>query len=155
MQAKIQQLPAFVVVGARHQGGIHGGEIPALWEHRTQDLNRLPSADPGVFYGLTLDFDAATMTIDYLAAVPVAPDASVPAEMVRWEVPAQTYAVFGCTLATIPDTIMGVYSEWLPGSGYQRGPGPELERYDEHFELPEKPLTFWLPILGDAAKSGG
>lgn len=151
MQSQIQKLPAFVVVGARHQGGIHGGEIPALWECWGKDLSTLPTADPGIFYGLTVGFEMSTMTIDYLAAIPVADDATVPEGMVRWEVPTQTYAVFDCTLATISQTIMAVYSDWLPGSGYTRGSGPELERYDETFELPEKPLTFWLPIT----KPGG
>ena len=155
MQAQIQELPAFVVVGARHQGGIHGGEIPALWERWGNDLSVLPTADLGIFYGLTVGFEMSTMTIDYLAATPVVEGAAVPEGMVRWEVSAQTYAVFDCTLATIGQTIMAVYSDWLPGSGYTRGSGPEFERYDEAFELPEKPLTFWVPITGDVTSPSG
>jgi AraC family transcriptional regulator len=125
---------------------MQNGELPALWERYAQDLNALASTTPSVFYGLTLGFDSASMTIDYLAAAPVAPEAIVPEGMVRWEVPASHYAVFDCTLATLSETIMGAYSTWLPGSDQQRGDGPEFERYDEKFDLPEKPLTFWLPI---------
>jgi predicted transcriptional regulator YdeE len=153
MEPTIQSLPAFVVVGVRHLGGIHGGEIPALWEQWGATLSTLPSAKPGIFYGLTLDFQGATLTIDYLAAVPAAPELPTPEGLVRVEIPAQTYAVFDCTLATLSQTIMATYSEWLPGSGYQRGNGPEFEHYDESFDTPEKPLTFWLPITGSVTGS--
>ena len=146
MEATFQSLPAFVAVGVRHLGGMQNGEISRLWEQWGKAVTSQPSTDPGVSYGMTLDFQGATMTIDYLAAVPVAEDARVPEGMVRQEVPAQTYAVFDCTLATLSQTIMASYSQWLPTSGYQRGTGPELERYDESFDTPEQPLTFWLPI---------
>ena len=146
MEATFQSLPAFVAVGARYQGGMQNGEISRLWEQWGKAVTSQPSTDPGVSYGMTLDFQGATMTIDYLAAVPVAENAPVPEGMVRLEVPAQTYAVFSCTLPTLSQTIMASYSEWLPASGYQRGTGPELERYDESFDTPEQPLTFWLPI---------
>jgi AraC family transcriptional regulator len=146
MQARIQEHPAFVVVGARHQGGVQGGEIPALWNQWNPVFATLPSSPAGIAYGLTLDFQGATMTIDYLAGVPMAADAATPEGLFRLEVPAQTYAVFDCTLATLSQTIMASYSEWLPQSGYQRGPGPEFEHYDAAFDTPEQLLTFWLPI---------
>ncbi len=146
MKATLQSLPTFVVVGVRHLGGMQNGEISHLWEQWGKSVTSQLSTDPGVSYGMTLDFQEATMTIDYLAAVPVAGDAPVPEGMVRLEVPTQTYAVFACTLATLSQTIMASYSQWLPTSGYQRGTGPELERYDESFDTPEQPLTFWLPI---------
>jgi AraC family transcriptional regulator len=155
MEMRIQNLPAFVVVGARHQGGMQSGEISQFWEQWGEAVTEQAASEPGVSYGLTVGFEGATMTIDYLAAVPVAADAAVPEGMVRWEVPAQTYAVFDCTLATLSETIMKVYHDWLPRSGYQRGYGPELERYDPTFDTPEQPLTFWLPILGGVTGSGG
>ncbi|MCX6365104.1 MAG: GyrI-like domain-containing protein [Armatimonadetes bacterium] len=49
MQTQIQEHPAFVVVGVRHQGGMQNGELPALWERYAQDLNALASTTPGVF----------------------------------------------------------------------------------------------------------
>lgn len=150
MEMRIQELPAFVVVGARYQGGMQSGEISRFWEQWGNAIADLPASEPGVSYGLTVGFDGSTMTIDYLAAAPVAADAPVPEGMVRWEVPAQTYAVFDCTLATLSETIMKVYDSWLPPSEYQRGYGPELERYDETFDTPEQPLTFWLPVLPGA-----
>jgi AraC family transcriptional regulator len=147
METGTQELPAFVAVGARYQGTMQSGELAEFWKQWGEAVTAQPSTTPGVSYGITLGFDPSTMTIDYLVAVPVAEDAPIPEGMVRWEVPAQTYAVFDCTLSTLSATIMATYHDWLPGSDYQRGYGPEMERYDENFGHPEQPLTFWLPIL--------
>ena len=150
METRTQELPALVVVGALYQGSMQSGELATFWKQWGEAVTAQPSTAPGISYGITLGFDPSTMTIDYLVAVAVTEDALVPQGMVRWEVPAQTYAVFDCTLSTLSATIMSTYFDWLPGSGYQRGHGPELERYDESFERPEQPLTFWLPILTGA-----
>jgi AraC family transcriptional regulator len=146
MEPRIVSLPAFVVAGFLHHGNSDNGELPALWERVGPTLSALPSTEPDVYYGVIDHFDEATKTFDYVAGRPVAPD-SLPQEgNVRWEIPAQTYAVFSCTLKTLMPTFGAAY-QWVGASGRARAEGPEFERYGPDFdESPEQPLTLWIPI---------
>ena len=63
--------------------------------------------------------------------------------------PAQTYAVFSCTIPTIRETYQDIYGIWLPTSGYVRAPGPELELYGEAFDARDPASVFdvYIPVL--------
>ena len=146
MQPQILTKPAFTLLGfSNHRGAPDA--IPALWQQNGPTLAGFSSAEPGVFYGALDHFDPADKSFEYIAAIATA-DAVVPDGMVLWEVPAQTSAVFDCTLATLKDTFHTAYQSWLPTSGYQRPTGPEFERYDERFDTdPTQPLTLWIPVV--------
>jgi AraC family transcriptional regulator len=60
------------------------------------------------------------------------------------KIPKTTWAVFraetnhiGCE---IPNLFQRAYSEWLPSSGYEKVPSPDMEIYGEHFE------EVWIPV---------
>ena len=152
MEPRIVEKAGFVIAGAHHHGNTNKGELPALWEKWGPTLAAVSSAEPGVFFGALKNFDPATRTFDYLAAVALEPDAPTPEGFVHWEISAQTYAVFDTTLATLTDTIHQIHATWFPSSGYAHSGGTEFERYDADFdEQPEKPLTFWMPVVNASA----
>jgi len=68
--------------------------------------------------------------------------------MVSWDTPAQTYAVFSCTLPTLGSTLDHIHETWLPTSGYRHVKGPALELYDEDFdpENPDSLMCLFIPI---------
>ncbi|MGC4047902.1 MAG: GyrI-like domain-containing protein [Armatimonas sp.] len=147
MEPKFESLPAFVVVGAHHRGAPGNGEIPGLWQANGQRLSQLPSTQPGHFYGICDNFDMTSNEFDYVAGIASEPDAEIPEGYVRWEVPAQSYAVFSTPIAKIQDAYHYIHSTWMPTSGKTHGMGPELEHYGPDFdEDPSMPLTIWIPI---------
>jgi predicted transcriptional regulator YdeE len=124
-----------------------GSTIPDLWKRWGKTLSQTRSTEPGNFYGVMDNFGGEPFMFDYVAAVSVESDMSVPEGFVLWEIPTQTYAVFDTTLATIQETIQGIHHDWFPTSGYKRARGPELEQYTPDFDnLPHKPLTIWIPV---------
>jgi AraC family transcriptional regulator len=70
----------------------------------------------------------------------------MPEGIVVWEVPAATYAVFPTTLTEIGATYERMYGQWLPASGYQRAPGPDIELYDENFNPDTPGSVFYLYV---------
>ena len=147
MEPTIVSKPAFTVVGVLYRGKNEHGEIPRLWDQKL-----LPRADevcdqvtPHLAYGVLDHFDRQTSEFDYLAGVGVERVTQLPEGMVRWDVPAQTYAVFPCTLPTIMAGFDNA-RRWFAQSGIQRAEGPEFEFYDEHFMGGDSALTIYMPI---------
>ena len=81
----------------------------------------LPNAAPGVF--------------EYLAGVTVKSLVNLPAGMVGWEIPAQTYAVLPAhDVPDIMPVINYYYQEWLPRSKeFTSAQGAFLELYPETY----------------------
>jgi AraC family transcriptional regulator len=105
-------------------------------------------AEPGVSYGLMDNFDMAAGKMDYMAGEPVTQVDKLPTGMTRWDVPANTYAVFEATLPTIPQTFDHIFNTWLPTSGYQQAAGPYFERYGDTFDpdVPGSILSIYIPV---------
>ncbi|MGC9358020.1 MAG: GyrI-like domain-containing protein [Anaerolineae bacterium] len=150
MEPKIVQKEAFTVVGPKLRCKVgETGDIPQLWgqlmgrmgeiEHLIQDGNS---------YGVMVNFDEETEAYDYLAGFGVSEVENVPEGMVSLEIPAQTYAVFTCTMPTIGETYNAIYGEWLPQSGYEHAPTPEFELYPMSFdpENPESEFQIYIPV---------
>ncbi|MCK9312724.1 MAG: AraC family transcriptional regulator [Methanocorpusculum sp.] len=85
----------------------------------------------------------------YLIAV--ATDAPVPAGMEEYTIPEMTYALFeaiGAMPSAIQNLQQRIISEWLPTSGYEYGPAPDIEVYPEG---DQQSATYrsevWLPIV--------
>jgi AraC family transcriptional regulator len=104
--------------------------------------------NPHVAYGLSHNYDETTGEFDYLAAFQVERAADIPSGMVSWEVPAQMYALFPCTLKNVREVFHQAYHTWLPKSGYQLGAGPDFEYYDEDFDpnVEGSGLTIYIPV---------
>jgi AraC family transcriptional regulator len=147
MEPKIVSRPAFTVVGVLYRGKNEHGEVPQMWDHqllpRVQEIPH--QVTPHLAYGVMDHYDPQTGEFDYLAGFGVERVTELPEGMVSWTVPAQTYAIFSCTLPTVMDGIRAAYG-WLKESGAQRAAGPEFEFYDEHFQGGDSALYIYLPI---------
>ena len=142
----IVEWPSLVLVGKMERVKAESGQIASLWDRWHWVLAAMRTEERGVMYGATGQFDPATNTFEYLAAVSVAPTARTPDGFQRWDLPMQTYAICECTLGSLANSVHVLKKEWLPSSGYKRGAGPELERYGSDYYQPHHPLTVWLPI---------
>lgn len=136
-------------MGLKYRGKNEQNEIPQLWQAFGPRMGEITHiVNPHVAYGLSDNLDETTGEFDYLAAVEVDTAADIPAGMVSWELPAQRYAVFPCTLQNIGEAYRQAYHTWLPNSGYQRGDGPDFEYYDESFDpnVEGSELFLYVPI---------
>ena len=150
MQPQIVNKPAFTVVGLLINTKPRSPEIPELWPQFGSRMGEIQHvAEPGVSYGLMRNFDHEAGKFDYMAGMAVENVVQVPAGMVRWDVPANIYAVFETTLPDIFQTFDHIYQTWLPTSGYQQAAGPEFERYGESFnpEDPASRFSIYIPVV--------
>jgi len=150
MQPQIVSKSAFVVVGMKYRGKADGDNLKNLWNQfgpRMADIR--DTVRPDVCYGVMGNYDEATGEFDYVAGCEVKNAAAVPAGMTRWDVSAQTYAVFACTLPTMGEAYNAAYQQWLPQSGYRHADGAEFELYDEKFnpQDPAATLYLYIPII--------
>ena len=139
IQPQIVKKKAFRVAGLRYEGRNEHGEVPALWDQFIPRVGELvPDPAHWVGYGVARAIPGVDVAEkwEYLAAVEVAPGASIPADMVAWEIPALTYAVLPAH--NVPD--IGPVSDyfcqqWLPHSAEWEDPGEGfmMEVYPETF----------------------
>jgi AraC family transcriptional regulator len=150
MEPHIVSKPALTFVGLKLHGKLESNRLMQLWNTfgpRMQEIKHV--ANPKVSYGAMDNYDEATGEYDYVAACEVSSKADIPGDMIAWDVPAQTYAVFTTTLPVVGEVWMNAYQKWLPQSGYQRAPGPEFELYDEKFDPqdPNSKLYIHIPVV--------
>lgn len=145
MKPQIVTKPAFTVVGLRIRAAAKSPEIAQIWDTFVPRMGEMPqSPEPHVSYGLMDNFDADG--VDYMAGNPISNTAKLPQSMSRWDVPANTYAVFDTTLATIGQTFDDIFGKWLPTSGYQQVAAPYFERYPETFGPDNPALEIYIPV---------
>jgi predicted transcriptional regulator YdeE/DNA-binding transcriptional MerR regulator len=147
MEPKFVRKEAFTVVGMLYHGKNEKDEIPQLWRAFGPRMGEVQHiARPDVVYGVCDEFEESSGTFKYVAGFEVDSAADIPQGMVSWEMPAQEYAVFSCTIPTISETYQYVHETWLPGSGYQRAAGPDFEFYNEDFDPEDKDSGLYLYI---------
>ena len=148
-EPKIVTKPAFTVIGIKLRGKAEDSDYGALWDALVSRMDEIRGATTFyTAYGVEGNMDMSTGEFDYLAGFEVTPDSSVPPGMSHWDIPAQTYAVFPCTLSTIKETWQAASDIWLPQSGWRYGPGPDFELYPETFD-PDQPgseMFIYLPV---------
>lgn len=144
IQPRFETKPAFTLVGLLIHTKPMTPEIPHIWD---QFVPRIPEikhgVEPGVSYGLMAPNREG---LDYMAGNPVEKVVELPTGMDRWDVPANTYAVFEATLDTMGEVFGHIYNTWLPTSGYQPAPGPSFERYGEAFSPANPHLSIYIPV---------
>jgi len=148
MEPKIVTKPAFTVVGMLYRGRNENNEIAQMWGEFVPRMGEIKHATGAhESYGVCRDLEPEGL-FEYVAGLPVTQAEDVPQDMVSWEVPEQKYAVFPCTLPTIGEAYAYAFKTWLPGSGYERGDGPDFELYDESFNPDEEGSHFhiYVPI---------
>jgi AraC family transcriptional regulator len=146
MEPQIVKKPAMTLVGMKLHGKLEGMDLKSLWNGFGPRLAEIKGGDPTVCYGAMDHYSEATGEFDYLAACEAKGTADAPSGMVSWNIPAQTYAVFPCTLPQIGEVWTTAYQQWLPTSGYQRAAGPEFELYDEKFNPQDPAATLYLCV---------
>ena len=147
MQPQFVTKPAFTVVGLLIHPSPRSPEIPQLWDQFVPRIGEIVHGiEPHVSYGLMDNFDPQTSIFDYMAGNPVARVDALPAGMSRWDVPANTYAVFQSSIPKIGETMDHIYRTWLPTSGYEQAAGPYFEHYGEDFSSDNPVLTIYIPI---------
>jgi AraC family transcriptional regulator len=148
MEPKIESRAAFRVVGMKVRGKNEQNEIPRLWGEFASRVGEVQNrVEEHSTYGVAGNYEDSG-EFDYVAGINVSTAAEVPEGMVSWDIPAQTYAVFSCTLPTLGSTLKYIHGTWLPASGYRQADGPALELYDEDFD-PENPdalMYVYIPI---------
>ncbi len=146
MEPKIVSKVAFTAVGMLYHGKNENNEIAQLWAQFNPRIPEIQHIVDGAFgvCGNTQE----NGEFDYMAGFAVSSTEAVPQGMQTWEVPAQKYAVFPCTLKTIGETYKYAFETWLPGSGYKYTEGPDFEYYDEDFDPQQEGsvLYIYVPI---------
>jgi len=83
--------------------------------------------------------------------VAVATDAPCPADLEEYTVPEGTWAIFECAGAmpyAIQNLQKRILTEWLPASGYEYAPAPDIEVYlTEDKNDPACRAQVWLPVI--------
>ena len=105
MQPQFMTKPAFTVVGLLIHTKPMTLEIPKLWDQLVPRIGEIQHvAEPDVSYGLMDHFDQQIGALDYMAGNAVEKVVELPAGMIHWDVPANTYVVFEATIPTIGET---------------------------------------------------
>jgi predicted transcriptional regulator YdeE len=149
MEPKIESRPAFTVVGMQYHGKNENNEIPQIWQAFNPRMGEIKHiGNNRECFGVCAELEEDGETFKYLACWEVSSPTDIPEGMVSWEIPAQTYAVFPCTLPTIHEAYEHAHQTWLPQSGYKRAAGPDFELYDMSFnpQIPDSVLYIYIPI---------
>lgn len=146
MEPEIVSKPSFTAVGMLYHGKNENQEIAQMWGQFNPRMHEIQNITDGAFgvCGHTQDDG----NFDYLAGFAVSSVENIPAGMTTWEVPAQKYAVFPCSLPTLHKTYQYAFETWLPASGYKYTAGPDFEYYDESFDsdAEDSILHIYIPI---------
>lgn len=120
MHARIVERPAFSVVGMEYFGSAPGDTIGQLWERFIPREHEIAGKhDPEVSYGICAQ--QPNGEFHYVAGFEVQEGWPVPEGMVRFQVPAQKYAVFTHkgTAPQIAESFQAIYSHLLAERGLE------------------------------------
>jgi AraC family transcriptional regulator len=107
--------------------------VPAFWDvtlrsNLFSEIGKLPNQNPHGILGVTI-YQNPKKIYYYIAA---STNATVPAKMFEYEIPAATWVIFECD-GRFPDSIQTIFkrflTEWLPFSGYEYAEMPDIEVY--------------------------
>jgi predicted transcriptional regulator YdeE/DNA-binding transcriptional MerR regulator len=150
MEPKVVTLDRFTVVGLPYLGKNDHAEIGVMWgefNSRSGEINHL---DPAIDAAFGVCSPNPHGLVDYIAGLPVLEATDIPQGMVVKVVPAQTYVVFEAEgVSDIDLTYKRILKEWLPGSGYKPGDGPDFEYYPPEFDpdrADESPVLIYFPV---------
>lgn len=146
---RIETRPAFVVTGmADHFTFDSIPAIPALWAAFNEDQNKLTSVQ-ACAYGISYDTTGGD-GFRYLAGFATAPDAATPDGMTRLDIPAGRYAVYVHEghVSQMHLTMKAIFDTGLASAGLTARAAPELEVYDDHFDVKSGTgaVELWIPV---------
>jgi len=126
------------------------GSIPSLWKEFDEIQDAITNTGPERrYFGASLSF-SEEKGCEYMAALEVTDLASVPTEAQTTTIPAVTYAIFSQPghITLMRPTIMSIWQDWLPGSGYTAEEAPLIEYYPPAFDgvTGDGGFEIWLPV---------
>lgn len=154
MEPKMIERPAFTVVGlSRMFTPETTRQIPQMWGEFVPRMGEIAATNPRECYGLCVPLEKTAEDqpcFIYACALETAPEAPVPAEFARFEVPAARYAVFTFEdhISRIGAFLDKVFGEWFPATGLPRVSAPEFEFYDERFDggTGHGQVDYYIPV---------
>ena len=150
MDYRIEAKEAFEVVGTAKEFNCDTSyiEIPKFWGEHFQSGNAKHIC--GMF-GICFDHDSDSRFFNYMIADPAEGKGILPAEFVKMEIPAKTWAVFPCKGA-MPNALQEVntkiWGEWLPNCReYEMDGNINIEMYSEGDpNSAEYYSEIWIPV---------
>jgi AraC family transcriptional regulator len=161
MDTRIADRPAFRLIGhAARVPLIHHGVNPHIHAHVTgipaaehERLKGLSGTEPAGLLAVSdgVGPDQAEGTeLTYLHGVAVEPDAAVPDDLDRIDVPAGHWAVFrssGPYPATLQETWAATATDWFPSNNWRLRPGPSIVAVLERAaDFSTATCELWLPV---------
>lgn len=157
MNYKIIKKEAFRVVGFRNTEPMTMEDcfekMPRVWEdfYAKDGIKRLEALMHGKEPKGILALSLCENEKYAGCLIGVATDEPTPDEMVEYVVPETTYAIFE-VYGAIPEAMQSVQeriiSEWLPASGYEYAPAPDIEVYPAGERQAKTYYSeVWLPII--------
>lgn len=146
----IQERGALLIAGSseRYNCAMRAA-IPLQWQRFSAHLGHIPSQIGQDAYGVCYNTDDDG-NMDYLCGVEVKDFSTVPPEFARLRIGPQRYAVFQHRdhVASVTQTFNGIFSTWLPESGYEIVDAPLFERYPPSFDgrTGMGGFEIWVPI---------
>jgi len=155
MNYRIEEKEGFTVVGIREFTKTENSEnsinIPKMWKKLPEEtfaaLATLSDREPGGVLGVCGDMYEDGF--DYWIAA--ATSKPCPEGFESLSIPACTWAIFEAT-GSLPGAIQQlftrIFTEWLPTSGFEHAPSPEIEVYsDGDNKNPEYKSYVWIPVV--------
>lgn len=107
--------------------------VPDFWKNTLQEnqfseICKLSNQEPNGILGISV-YESPKEIYYYIG---VATNASAPADMYEYEIPAATWVIFendGCFKEDVQSVFRRFYMEWLPFSGYKYAELPDIEVY--------------------------
>ena len=155
MNYRVEEKESFRVVGVKESAstvdGVNFKKIPQMWadlpKETFMEILALSDRDPSGVLGVCADMDEDCF--DYWIAA--ATGAPCPPGLASLEIPACTWAVFEATgpmPGAIQELFSRIYTEWLPTSGYEHAPAPDIEWYsDGDMGSSGYKSAVWIPLL--------
>ncbi len=157
MKPEIIERDCFTVAGV--QGDYDKPDFAGALEQWKQFWERnyeVKALDNRCYYGLSVvptrvrQKNSCSGLFQYLAAYETAEDEHVPEGMTKLTLPAQKYAkyTYRGPVSGFQAFIMNVWSHYLPESGLEVIESPEIEVYDERFDLNshESEMDYLVPV---------
>ncbi len=155
MEPKFVEREAVVVMGTQERVTPQTADFEGIWKRymaRHDEIEKLSDAEG--WYGVC--FCAGNEdAIDYLAGMAVPEESACPDGLTMREIPAGQYAVFECTVATIPEAYEFIHHAWLPASEhtYDR-PRPDFEHYAPGTDSGDSRVHIHIPVRRARADEG-
>jgi AraC family transcriptional regulator len=158
MEYKIVEKPAFPIAVTTRRFTTYDEQnfvrIPEWWREflASPECSRMTSLAgnaPGAVTGGTMlgVCFADDKPVDFSYGIGVElPDGASSGPFQLMQIPAATWAVFGCTLANLQEVTRRIFREWFPSVDYEHDAKPELEVYLPEGQGQDMRCEIWIPV---------